>query len=286
VLRIILRGRTGNILFQYALGRALAAKHGVPLVLDASWYNRQGWSEVSHFLKLPLQAKVLRPILLASLASRVLRNYTGKHYWELLGVPALREAREDLSFDRRFAEAPGDCMLSGFFQSPLYFEEIATPLRSELNSLFANAIIVADDLRAKLMKPGSVAVHVRRGDYLRIPVFNVCDECYYQKAMDRMRAGVAHARFFIFSDDPGWCRSTFTDSDCEVIDSGPSAANPLHDLHLMSMADHHIIANSSYSWWAAWLGDKANQQVIMPPRWYARDITAPMDEKRWKSLLP
>lgn len=280
VLRIILRGRTGNILFQYALGRALAAKHGVPLVLDASWYNRQGWSEVSHFLKLPIQAKVLRPFLLASLASRALRNYAGKHYWELLGVPALRESREDQSFDRKFVDAPGDCMLSGFFQSPLYFQGTATALRSELNSLFTNAIHVTDGLRAQLTKTDSVAVHVRRGDYLEIPAFQVCGDDYFRKSMDEMRVRLPAARFLVFSDDPEWCRGRFQDSDTEVIDSQAAEKNPLHDLHLMSLASHHIIANSSYSWWAAWLGDKAGQQVIMPERWYASEIVAPIEEKR------
>jgi hypothetical protein len=98
-----------------------------------------------------------------------------------------------------------------------------------------------------------------------------------------MRARVPGGRFFIFSDDPAWCGDTFTDPDTEVVDAGNAAANPLHDLHLMSLAGHHIIANSSYSWWAAWLGDKPGQQVIMPERWYADErIKAPMEQKRWR----
>jgi hypothetical protein len=100
--------------------------------------------------------------------------------------------------------------------------------------------------------------------------------------MDAMRARVGSPRFFLFSDDPGWCRSAFTDPDVEVIDSGKAAANPLHDLRLMSLAGHHIIANSTYSWWAAWLGKKPTQIVLTPPRWFAKDITAPMEDK----LLP
>jgi hypothetical protein len=294
MLRIILRGRTGNILFQYALGRVLAAKHGVPLLLDASWYNSEGWSEVSHFLKLPIQAKVMRRF---SLASRALRNYAGKHYWQLLGVPFLKEDAHDHSFDPRFLDAPADCMLSGFFQTPRYFESMADELRMELNGLLAQSVEKNSGRDARttaarashpqpiiqdLTRANTVAVHVRRGDYLEMPVFNVCDAGYYRKSMDEMRMLVPDARFFIFSDDPGWCRTEFCDPDTEVIDSGEAATNPLHDLHLMSLAGHHIIANSSYSWWAAWLGEKPDQQVIMPERWYAREITAPIDEKRWR----
>ena len=282
MIRIVLLGRTGNHLFQYALGRVLAEKHGVPLVMDASWFNEAGWAEVSHFLRLPLKAKVERR---CSLGARALRKFTGRHYWEYRGVPVLREAGDDQSFDARFLEAPADCMLFGYFQTPLYFEEIATPLREELNAMLAGALKLPGDLRAKLQDPNSVAVHVRRKDYLDLPVFQVCDSAYYREAMRGMRSRLPDARFYIFSDDPEWCRGEFREPDQEVIDSGFAAANPLHDLHLMSLAGHHIIANSTYSWWAAWLGDKPGQRVIMPDHWYAHGIKAPMApmaEKRWK----
>lgn len=282
MIRIILRGRTANNMFQYALGRALSERHGVPLVLDASWFNAEGWAEVSHFLKLPIKAKVLRPPLPVSLASRALRNYMSKHFWEYRRIPVLKEPGDDQSFDKRFADAPADCMLSGFFQSPRYFETISPILRSELNTLFADAVNVPEETRSELMNPNSVAVHVRRKDYLEIPVFQVCDDHYYRKSMDEMRARLPDARFLVFSDDPEWCRDEFNDDDTTVNDTGTAAQNPLHDLYLMSLANHHIIANSSYSWWAAWIGDKPDQQVIMPDRWFTHGIKAPMEEKRWK----
>jgi hypothetical protein len=284
MLRIILLGRTGNILFQYALGRVLAEKHGVPLVLGAHWYNREGWAEVSHFLKLPIRAKVTRGGTPGSIASRMLRKLTRKHYWEYLGVPVLKEAALDHSFAPRFLHAPADCVISGYFQTPRYFECMAGALREEINGLLQKGARAScpPSVLCRLSQANSIAVHVRRGDYLRIPVFHVCDETYYRQSMDEMRARVPDARFFIFSDDPEWCRSTFTDPDTEVIDSGAAASNPLHDLYLMSLAGHHLIANSSYSWWAAWLGDKPGQQVIMPELWFAKEIHAPMEEKRWK----
>jgi hypothetical protein len=279
MIRIPLLGRTGNNLFQYAIGRVLAEKHQVPLVLDASWFNRTGWAEVSHFLKLPLKAEVVRR---CPLGARALRKITGKHYWEYRGVPLLREPSDDQSFDPRFLAAPADCLLFGYFQTPLYFEKIAAPLRHELNALLSDAVRIPDDLREKLMNPDSVAVHVRRKDYLDLPVFQVCDSAYYRQSMREMRSHLPDARFYIFSDDPEWCRGEFREADQEVIGSGVNAANPLFDLRLMSLASHHIIANSSYSWWGAWLGDKAGQRVTMPDRWYAHSIHAPMGEKRWK----
>lgn len=276
MIRIVLLGRTGNNLFQYALGRVLSEKHGVPLIMDASWFNAEGWAEVSYFLKLPLKANVVRPF---SIGSRALRNITGHHYWEYLGKPVLRESNGDQSFANHFLDAPTDCMLLGYFQSPLYFENIAESLRKELNELLEGTRGFAKLSKRQPTKSNLVALHVRRQDYLNIPAFQVCDSRYYHAAMQRMRERITEAHFQIFSDDPDWCMREFRDGDVTVIDSGINAANPLHDLHQMSLASHHIISNSSYSWWAAWLGKKPEQQVLMPDRWYASDIKAPIKEK-------
>jgi hypothetical protein len=294
MLRIVLLGRTGNIMFQYALGRVLARKHGVPLVLDASWYNAEGWAEISHFLKLPIKARVRRKF---SLASRALRNFTGKHFWEFGGAPFLKEAEADQSFDPRFLEVPGDCTLFGYFQTPLYFDSMADELRAELKGLISKGARAScpQSVVDQLSLPESVAVHVRRGDYLHHDCFKVCDTEYYQRSMREMRERVPGARFFIFSDDPDWCSAHFKDIDVAAIigrrDNEEKetatgdrryAPNPLHDLYLMSLASHHIIANSSYSWWAAWIGSKPGQIVTMPERWYAKDIKAPIEEKKWR----
>jgi hypothetical protein len=279
MIRIILLGRTGNLLFQYALGRVLAERHGVSLVMDASWYNPEGWSEVSHFLKLPLNARIIRPI---SPASRALRNLTGKHFWEYLPVPFLRESPTDQSFSQDLLDAPSDSVLFGYFQTPLYFGGMEDRLRGEMRDLIATGGGAACSTRhgsGEIAHASAVAVHVRRGDYLRHPHLQVCGEGYYRRAMARLRSDLPGARFFVFSDDPAWCLGRFKAEDTQVI--GEANPNPLCDLHLMSLASHHIIANSSYSWWAAWLGRKPGQRVIMPGRWYAdRSIIAPIHEKR------
>jgi hypothetical protein len=239
-----------------------------------------------------------------------LRNFTGKHFWEFGGAPFLKEAEADQSFDPRFLEVPGDCTLFGYFQSPLYFDSMADELRAELKGLISKGArascpqssSVTED---ELSQPESVAIHVRRGDYLHHDCFKVCDVEYYQRSMREIRERVPGAKFFIFSDDPDWCSAHFKDIDVAAIIGRRNnvtaitgrrnhlaektatgdrryAPNPLHDLYLMSMASHHIIANSTYSWWGAWLGAKPGQQVTMPDRWYAKDIIAPIDEKKWR----
>lgn len=274
MIRIVLLGRTGNHLFQYALGRVLAEKHGVPLVMDGSWFNRQGWREVSHFLRLPsLRARILRD---PTWSSRALLKLTNKHRWQFGKFPFLAENPVNHTFDPSFLDAPPDCALSGYFQSWKYFAHMECELRKEITNLLSpGGGSIDPDGR-------SVAVHVRRGDFLKHPAFQVCGIDYYRRAMDRMRSRVAGAEFLVFSDDPAWCRATFREPDTRVIDSGANAASPLHDLRLMTAAGHHIISNSSYSWWAAWLGRKSGQQVLAPSRWFAKDVVAPMEDK----LLP
>ena len=279
MIRIVMLGRLGNNLFQYALGRVLAERHGVPLVMDGSWFNREGWEQVRCIKALPGPASgKARIIRRCSLGARALLKLTGRHYWEFRGVPVFRESETDQRFDPRFLGAPPDCMLFGYFQTPLYFRGFEDVLRGELSTtglgLEKNRESIANNLR----KPGAIAVHVRRGDYVGNPQLDVCTPQYYTTAMDRMRASVANPLFHVFSDDPLWCDENLSGEDITVVPYDPHAS-PLVDLHLMSLAEHHIIANSSYSWWAAWLGKKPRQKVLMPPRWFGM-VNAPVDEKR------
>ena len=110
---------------------------------------------------------------------------------------------------------------------------------------------------------------------------------YYRQAMDRLRSRIGGLRFYLFSDDPAWCHENLAGTDAEVCALPEANGDPLHDLHLMSRARHHIIANSSYSWWAAWLGLKPGQQVLMPDVWFRSGMVAPIEEKRmpgWETV--
>ncbi len=286
MIRIVMLGRLGNNLFQYALGRTLAKRNNVPFVMDGSWFNAEGWSQVSCIKNFPGPAagkvKIVRR---CSLGTRALLKLTRKHYWEYLNRPILREDKYDQSFNSTFLDAPSDCTLFGYFQTPHYFLEIETTLRHELSTDDLGLELGREAIAERLKAPTSVAIHVRRRDYIGNPNLELCGIAYYQNAMERMRALSADTQFFIFSDDCNWCNKHLRQSDVEIV-YHPEHQSPLVDLHLMSLARHHIIANSSYSWWAAWLGKKANQHVIAPSQWF-RDIHAPIEEKLcegWKSF--
>ncbi len=288
MIRVVMLGRLGNNLFQYAFGRVLAERHGGPLVLDGSWFNEDSWRFASPLGSLPGftkgRAKLVRPF---SFGSRVLRKVTGRHHWQYLGLSEIQERQADHSFDISLHQAPADCVVFGYFQSHLYFDGIKKILRDELNTDDLGLERGHEELAALLKAPTSVAIHVRRTDYLANPRIHQLNLDWYHRAMDLMRERVAQARFFVFSDDPDWCLYNFKGPSITVCTHSNSLA-PLVDLHLMKTASHHIIANSSFSWWAAWLGTKPGQQVIMPDRWFDRDITAPAAEKclpEW-TMLP
>lgn len=280
MIRVVMLGRLGNNLFQYAFGRMLAEKHGVPLVLDASWFGFRSWPYVKPLRDLPGikkgVARVARPF---SIGSRVLQKITGKHHWEYLGAPLVRENESDQTFDPRLKESPKDCIVFGYFQTPLYFGEIEPLIRGELDTSGLGLEKGHERLAESLKRPESVAVHVRRTDYVGNKNLVSLSTGYYQRAMDSMREKIPGANFYVFSDDPAWCIENLKGSDLEVA-THSDPYSPLTDLHLMSLAGNHILANSSYSWWAAWLGKKPAQNVIMPHLWFHSGITAPVEEKQ------
>lgn len=273
---MVMLGRTGNNLFQYALGRKLAARHGTRLVMDGSWFLASDWKAVSCLGRLPIRAELRR---CCSLGSRVLRKVTGRHPWEFAGVPVWKEAAGAEGFDARFLEAPADCVLMGYFQSPRYFEDEAEALRAEMNLESLPWSGATRELAARLASEQSVAVHVRRTDFVGRAEFDLCGAAYYREAIGRMRDVLKGPRFHVFSDDPESCASFLTGRDVEVVPRSEESADPLRDLYLMSCARHQVIANSSYSWWAAWLGRQPGQRVVAPDRWLGGEISTPIGER-------
>lgn len=271
MVRMVLLGRTGNHLFQYAFGRVLAARRGEELELDASWFDGGSWREVAPWLGLPLRAKVVRkwPWL-----NRGLLKLSGRHRWEFCGLPVMKEPTDDQRFRPEFFDWPGDCVVFGYFQTPRYFEPLERELREEYERLFERVGPLGDRL-------DEIAVHVRRTDYLRHPAFQVCGEGYYRRAVARARERSGVERVAVYSDDPGWCREFFAgDRAVEIRERSVGCWGDLEDLVRMARAKHLVMANSSYSWWAAWLGRWAGQVVMMPDRWYAGEVVAPIEEKK------
>jgi hypothetical protein len=248
-----LNGRLGNRLFQYAAARSLALDRNTRVVLDVSRYT--SWRH-------PFAGPVVRSLRFFSLDAAFTRSRDT--------LPEFAE--QGWGYDARFHALGSDARLTGYFQSPRYWRGHEAQIKADLAPVGLPHDAAVERLLEDIDRSPAVALHVRRGDYLTAErdLHHVCSDDYYERALAFVRERVPGAKLYVFSDDPAWCRSRY--ASCEpaatVVDLAASRAEPGLDLHLMSRCKHHIISNSTYSWWAAWLADAPGQIVCAPSRWF------------------
>jgi len=160
--------------------------------------------------------------------------------------------------------------LSGYWQCEKYFSDIGDKIRDDF--VFpAELSEEGSALQEEIRDTESVAVHIRRGDYLEEGNYkvygNICTLEYYKKALSYIRRKCGHPRFFMFSNDIGWVRENLYEPGMVLVGSSRNRPD-YEDMYLMSICRHNIIANSSFSWWGAWLNQNANKMVISPGRWF------------------
>ena len=159
--------------------------------------------------------------------------------------------------------------LKGYWMNPSYFESIAPKVRNMFS--FKNINKQNEDLATKMRYENSIAIHIRRGDYLINPIYNVCDEEYYTKGIKYFIERFIDPVFYVFSDDPKWS-GTFMESfhiQYHIIDNN-QGFNSYQDMYLMTQCKHIIIANSSFSWWGAWLNINKTKIVVAPEKWFKK----------------
>lgn len=298
-----LMGGLANQIFQYAAGRAIASARGCRLRLDLSHFSDPGefrrfaldaYAFNAGIFPWPTKVRWDRRVVTAALTGRELRALARssplRAVRRLLSPDSWRErplvAEAGFDFDPAVAAAPPGSYLLGYFQSERYFAAIAEEMRATFR---APRIVDATnrDWLARIAAAHAVAVHVRRGDYLN-PVtaarHGVCSAGYFRAAIATMRARVPGATFFAFSEDRDWVRETLAAPDLVVVDAnGPDAA--AQELMLMAACRHHVIANSSLSWWGAWLAAAPGQLVIAPTPWFGEPTPTPdLLPRQWMTL--
>ena len=280
-----LNGGLGNQMFQYAAGRCLACSLNTELKLDISPFRQENvrgydlsvFSIKEHIASgedlnrvcYPLPWVIRHPAHL--LKSVIRRNTTVKYVREF-----------QFQFDPAFFKLPDNVYLEGYWQSEHYFKKIEPLIRKEFRLHNAPGGQV-QELSERIREGNAISIHIRRGDFVRNPATNathgVCSTDYYQRAIESITRRVDNARFWIFSDDPGWVRENITIENPSYSVSDHHFKN-YEDMYLMSCCRHHIIANSSFSWWGAYLGSSPEKIVIAPERWFKKtDIST-------KDLLP
>jgi hypothetical protein len=190
--------------------------------------------------------------------------------WRLFGRQPRFQRETGLGFNAGFFDLPDDSYLHGYWQSEKYFAHAADQLRADLTLTVpldpANQSMVQRIEAADV----AVSVHVRRGDYLGDGGFAACPPEYYNAAVVRLVEELGRPiTCFVFSNDPAWAKANLTlGSETVIVDINDETAGHF-DMHLQSLCDHNIIANSTFSWWGAWLRETTEKRVIAPKNWFA-----------------
>jgi hypothetical protein len=279
---LVLNGGLGNQLFQYALGRRIAHDRQEPLLLDISEFAHAVAGKtprtyrLHHFniqasLATPEQIqRFTDPRLIARIQRRILRQVAPQ--WAFYSV----YERETFVYDDSVLAKKGNIRLLGYWQHPHYFAPITNTLLQELQ-VITSPSVQNSTLLENIKQVNAVALHIRRGDYVTNAHTNqfhgVAPLSYYHQAVTQLAQEVSNVHIFVFSDDTAWAREnlhlahpmTFVDHNTPETD--------YEDLRLMAHCQHHIIANSSFSWWGAWLAQNPQQRVFAPYQW-TRNHTA------------
>jgi len=283
-----LKGGLGNQMFQYACGRAIAYRNNVPLKLDVSafrWdtlrtYRLSHFNIVEHFA---IQEDMRRFFprhrqVIAWTCGKVRNRWLPYHRRPI--VP-----ERQFHFDPEILKVKDDAYLSGYWQCEKYFADVAELIRSEF-TFKTEPDEGYKRLLEEMMETNSVSVHIRRGDYVVKPDHGVLGPDYYAGALNFVAQRVAQPRIFVFSDDIAWAKGNLTFPFPAVFIEHNGAERDHEDLRLMRHCKHHVVANSTFSWWGAWLAEWPGQVVVAPKTWF-QDPGRSADDvvpERWTKL--
>ena len=276
-----LNGGLGNQMFQYAIARHLALLNRSSLLFDIDLLLHNTVENYRGF-----QLRVFN----ISGKTVTKRKHFGKdiNHEKLNNFFHVNE-KKVFHFDESVLELRGDIYLEGYWQSEKYFTDIRNVFLKEF-VIKTRINKINKDILESIRKSNAVCVHVRRGDYIsNLNTYSnhgFCSLQYYKDANTMIVDKTQNPKFFIFSDDPAWCKSSlsFISPSC-IVDVNPPNKG-YEDLRLMMNCKHFIIANSSFSWWGAWLSKNTNKIVIAPKQWFKLkhkwgDYTKDLFPKEW-----
>ncbi len=287
-LIVALAGGLGNQLFQYAFGRRLALVNNAEMYLDASGYASQTWERADTSFRacglanFNIAGKFIQSGTGHDSPGARIRRRTRKLWYSVLSVADSRRpyylrrlivepADTYFRFDERVYNriVKGRVTIRGFWQSQRYFQDIEGVLRREL--LLKNEMDTRNaQLAVAIGTTNSVSVHIRHGDNASTTAasLGVLPREYYDLAIHGLGSDVPNLHLYVFSDDIPWARQTLNPKHPSTFVDHNGAARSHEDLRLMTLCRHHIIGNSTFSWWGAWLGKKDGQIVYAPRRYY------------------
>ena len=172
------------------------------------------------------------------------------------------------------------CIYTGYWQSEKYFLPIADIVIKEFTFREDKLNMRSHQLAQKLKSNSFCSVHIRRGDYLKEPERGICLHTYYNDAIRYLEQSEDNIRFCFFSDDIQWCEEHLVKEEAIYVDWN-TGKDAWQDMYLMSICKHNIIANSSFSWWGAWLNRNPDKIVIAPRQWFHNKENADIIPELW-----
>lgn len=270
-----LTGGLGNQLFQYAVAKTIALNNGVPMKMDLSFFKDYKWHEYSlapfnideNFATLEECMALLEPKF--SFIDKVIRKIGASnkpiHY---------KLEEKGFAFDSTILEEKPSKYMIGYWQSEKFFE----PIKEIIQKDFQVKIPPSQENKKILdiiLESQSICIHIRRGNYVSDETINnfhgTCSMEYYNAAISYMKSKIVNPKFFVFSNDITWSKEHLDFEGDKVFVDLNDDKTDYEDLRLMQNCKHQIIANSTFSWWAAWLNENPEKIVIAPKQWFANE---------------
>ncbi|HLG04203.1 MAG TPA: alpha-1,2-fucosyltransferase [Bacteroidia bacterium] len=281
-----LMGGLGNQMFQYAAGRSLSEKFHVPLLLDRSFLDKRGENLTHTIRDLEIDAWQINASIATQEEITRLERVDRNPFLRRIAarVPSLIHNRifraASTKYNPAFEKARPPVLLDGFWQSEKYFKNIRPLLLREFQPVDKPEGRNVE-LLSQISSSNSISIHVRRGDYVTNPgasrFHGACSIDYYERAAARMKGISTNPLFFIFSDELEWVKENIQLPSNTVFVSHNKGRESYWDLFLMRNCRHHIIANSSFSWWGAWLGEFPGKKVMAPGNWFSDPLADASD---------
>ena len=268
-------GGLGNQMFQYACGRAVSHRLGQDLYIASDQfqnYSLHNGLELSRVFD--LKTKEVPRLELKSL----LGWQSDPKIRYVLGRPAMRwltggnwYSEPSFQYWQGLNSIVDNAYIHGYWQSEFYFKDIANIIKNDFTFRVLRDQL-DDPVIFKMRESPSVSIHVRRGDYLSLKnrrIYALCNFDYFDRAIELIRQKIPNCKLFFFTDDPDWVEANFRPKfgSFDIVRHN-SGSRSHRDMYLMSNADHHIISNSTFSWWGAWLNSSPQKIVIAPTRWF------------------
>lgn len=288
----------GNQMFHYAFYKALKEKKkDVKIDILSSWNKNKiehNGYELNNIFKLNVEFATAkeRNILLSRIGtcikktdiiSKIKRKLLIKKENWFKNVYFWKDSTETITFNKFYFDF-NNVYIYAHYQSEKYFKDIEEEIRRDFT--FSNKLDKKNKMLMEQIKnTNSVSVHIRRGDYIKNIEFDgICTLKYYTRALRFIKSNVDNPIFYIFSNDINWCRKNFDMENIIFVDNN-KGKDSYKDMQLMSNCKHNIIANSTFSWWGAWLNNNKNKIVIAPNKWFnSVEGTCDIIPETWKKF--